>query len=467
VLAVCLNDIPELQNNLSRPPAWLARLYRRSAVVRRAVDAEGREIASVEELFVEPEARRVRQGWERFFAEVRGLRDEVQAGGARLALLVFPFRFQVLPGAPAPLAQRRLAAFAHQEGLPLLDTLPALARLGEAAFFDYDHLSPAGAEEVAAQLLATGWIPAGYERRPLLDERAPPEALLASPDPARREAAAWELCSRGHAPVPTLVHLLESDPDRAVRAAAARALACAGARAAPGPEALLQALQDDSEVVRWAAARALAQLRPLLDVALPGLEAAVASGDPFVRSYAAFELSRFGPRARAALPALLEALAREPRAEWLARSVARLDPAGDAAVPRLVELLGPGTRGQRVNAALALGCLGGAAGSAQPSLLAALRDSDPALRAEAARALGRLGRPEPVVVEALAAALRDESANVRVMAARALGWLRANTAEATAALRRATGDESEKVAGEARAALEGQAGGELRGRGCQ
>ena len=33
---------------------------------------------------MEPEARRVQQGWERFFAEVRGLRDEVQAHLARM-----------------------------------------------------------------------------------------------------------------------------------------------------------------------------------------------------------------------------------------------------------------------------------------------------------------------------------------------------------------------------------------------
>ena len=51
----------------------------------------------------------------------------------------------------------------------------------------------------------------------------------------------------------------------------------------------------------------------------------------------------------------------------MADGPSRLDPAGDTAVPRLVELLGPGARGQRVNAALALGCLGGAAGSAQAS----------------------------------------------------------------------------------------------------
>lgn len=468
VLAVCLNDVPELQNNLSSPPPWLARLYRRSAAVRRLVDAEGREIGSVEELFAEPEARHVQQGWLRFFDEVRGLRDQVLADGARLAVLVFPFRFQVLPGAPAPLAQRRLAAFAHQERLPLLDVLPALEPMGAAAFFDYDHLSPAGAKEVAAQLLATGWIPSGYERRPLLGGEASPEALLASADPAVREASAWQLCSHGGAPVAALVRLLERDPDRAVRAAAARALGCGGTSAGPGPSAsLLEALRDESEVVRWAAARALARLRPQRELAQPALEAALASPDPFVCSYAAFELGRFGPRARSALPALLEALGRQPRAEWLARSLARLDPSGERAVPPLVDLLGERETSRRVNAALALGCLGGAAGAALPDLLTALRDPDPALRAEAARALGRVGRAEPAVLDALAEALQDKEVSVRVPAARALGWLGPAAAASADALRRATADESYKVAGEATRALERQSGAPIEGLTCQ
>src|SRR6185503_5391297 len=32
ILGICLNDIPEMQNNLSRPPRWLTGLFRRSAL---------------------------------------------------------------------------------------------------------------------------------------------------------------------------------------------------------------------------------------------------------------------------------------------------------------------------------------------------------------------------------------------------------------------------------------------------
>src|SRR6266568_4537487 len=43
LLGVCLNDPQELANNLARPPAVLARLHERSALVRWIVDARGRE----------------------------------------------------------------------------------------------------------------------------------------------------------------------------------------------------------------------------------------------------------------------------------------------------------------------------------------------------------------------------------------------------------------------------------------
>ncbi len=66
LLAVCLNDIPELQNNLTRPPEWLATLFRRSALVRRLVNAQGREIHDVEQLFREPNSSTVEGGLRAF-----------------------------------------------------------------------------------------------------------------------------------------------------------------------------------------------------------------------------------------------------------------------------------------------------------------------------------------------------------------------------------------------------------------
>ena len=155
ILAVCLNDIPELFNNLSRPPRWLTWLHERSAVARLVVDAEGREIDSVERLFAEPDAPRVREAMDRFFDEVRALRRDVEADGATFVVVVFPFRFQVGTDAPAPVVQQRIAAFCESERLRCLDLLPTLGRVGPSAFVDYDHLSRAGASLVADTLYAS------------------------------------------------------------------------------------------------------------------------------------------------------------------------------------------------------------------------------------------------------------------------------------------------------------------------
>ena len=60
-------------------------------------------------------------------SEIAELRREVEADGAAFALVVFPFRFQVEPGAPAPVVQQRIASFCGTEGLPCLDLLPSIA----------------------------------------------------------------------------------------------------------------------------------------------------------------------------------------------------------------------------------------------------------------------------------------------------------------------------------------------------
>ncbi len=181
VLAVCLNDIPELFNNLSRPPRWLVALFERSALVRLAVDAQGREIDNVERLFTDPDAPRVRRALDAFFEEVRALRREVEADGAGFAMVVFPFRFQVEPGAPPPLVQQRIAAFCEAEGLTCLDMLPAIGRVGPSAFVDYDHLSPSGAQLVSDTRSERG----GARPCPRSSRDSPTRASPCGPRPRR------------------------------------------------------------------------------------------------------------------------------------------------------------------------------------------------------------------------------------------------------------------------------------------
>jgi lysophospholipase L1-like esterase len=258
VLAVCLNDIPELYNNLSRPPRWLLALHERSALVRLLVNAEGREIDSVERLFSEPEAPRVREALARFFDEVRSLRREVEADGASFAILVFPFRFQVEPGAPAPVVQERIAEFCRAEGARCLDLLPTLSRAGAAAFIDYDHLSPSGALLVADTLQAGGL---------LADAASDPALLLGalerSSAPGARAAGEWLRARRGAPAGPAVAAIagVLALREASERQAACWALGRSGSAAAPFVEALASlALGDGSEGVRSSCARALASV---------------------------------------------------------------------------------------------------------------------------------------------------------------------------------------------------------------
>jgi len=385
VLAVCLNDLAELQNNLTRPPRWLSWLHERSAVVRRVVDAPGREIGSVEELFREPDAKRVRAAFALFFDEVRALRREVEQDGARLQVMVFPFRFQLEPGAPSPSVQARIGEFCDGEGLRCLDLLEPLRAAGCAAFVDYDHLSPEGARIVARE--ARGLVP--------------PEA--------------------GRAAVAAQADL--RDPDPGARRAAARRLGASGDRAAtPG---LFAALADASEAVRWAAAQALHRLG-LEAGDVPRLEAALRSDDPYVRSFAAYSLGGLGAAAAPALPALIEAYRRE-EGEGRGAAVGALGALGPLAAPALPDLvrgLANPANHRRWSAARALGRLGAAAKPAVPALISALSDPNPHVRVYVAQALGRLGVEAAEAVPALQAATKDGDANVRREAQGALRKIR-------------------------------------------
>jgi HEAT repeat protein len=400
ILAVCLNDIPELFNNLSRPPRWLTRLHERSAVVRLLVDAEGREIDSVERLFAEPDAPRVREAMDRFFDEVRSLRRDVEAGGATFAVVVLPFRFQVGPDAPPPVVQRRIASFCEAERLRCLDLLPTLGQLGTSAFVDYDHLSPAGASTVADTLYASDLLVRGGSTQDVLREALGGRAADAS-------ALTSALADAGSAGV------------RAVSAAALGGLGPAGRIAMPS---LFTALGDPSEAVRAEAARALTGLGPGVED-VPRLVAALGSADVYVAAFAAWSLGNLGSEARAAVPDLARALARDDTNAVVAGALARIGPAAAAAVPVLVDGLQSTDADRRWRAARTLGRIGPPAASAVPTLAGALSDSSNLVRLHAARALGRIGLAARPAAAALQRTTGDPDANVSEEARQALARL--------------------------------------------
>ena len=314
LLGICLNDIPEMQNNLARPPRLVSPSIS-SALVRTVIGAQRREIHSVEELFRAPESATVREALRLTLADIRTLAAEVRADGGRLSVIVFPFRFQLRADAPAPSAQQELGAFCTAEGLPFLDALPALRDLGEDAFHDYDHFSPAGARRVAEWVAESGVLDLEDEAAPS-SERAPggpgaprartPRRREAGPPPCSPAARDGRARARGRGPrarqpggragggrsrpgrrarrlrargagggrlgagadsatAPHRPSPLLRRPRRraaAVRAGAAWALGRIGGAARPASPALVSRLDDEDEGVRWRASEALVTVGP-------------------------------------------------------------------------------------------------------------------------------------------------------------------------------------------------------------
>ena len=73
VLAMCLNDLLELQQNLAAPPPWMEALHGRSALFRLVTSAEEREVAGVEELDRKPDDPVGRAAFAHFSEELAAL----------------------------------------------------------------------------------------------------------------------------------------------------------------------------------------------------------------------------------------------------------------------------------------------------------------------------------------------------------------------------------------------------------
>ena len=385
ILAVCLNDIPELFNNLSRPPRWL--------------DAPARALGARAPRWWTPRAARStawsasspsptpRACGRRWTASSR--RCARCAGRSRRTGPPSPSSSsrsasRSEPGAPPPVVQQRIAAFCASEGLRCLDLLPTLGRVGPSAFVDYDHLSPAGASLVADTLYASGLLVRGDSAADVLREALGDRAA----DVAALAVGAGERASTG------------------VRAECAAALGALGPGGA-GRGAGRSSPRSRTRARRCAPPRPgrCARIGPGAED-VPRLVAALGSADGYVVAFAAWSLGNLGSAAQAAVPDLARALARDDTNAVVAGALARIGPAAAAAVRR-------------------------------PRRGAAQRRRRPPLAggadARADRPAGRVGR-----AVAHGGAVRPEQP-VRLHAARALGRIGPAARPAAAALQRATG----------------------------
>lgn len=221
-------------------------------------------------------------------------------------------------------------------------------------------------------------------------------ALLEDGHPAVRGAAATSLVRLG----PTAIAALEKALDKpALRTLAIEVLAACGSKAKSAVDNLVAVLSDADPATRGDAAVALAAIGPDAAEAVPALAKLFAGeeNEAGLRYAAAYALGRIGPAA-APVAESLRGLATsddELMATVAVWALLKIEPANKAQVATAVPVLRRALRSKRdlarLEAAAALGDLGGAAVSAVPILeLVSEDDPLPAVRGAAAAALAKI-----------------------------------------------------------------------------
>lgn len=124
------------------------------------------EAADVKRMVSEPGSPLWQQSWKLTEAKLMRIFEAARARDVPVALVIFPYAFQLeAPGALSG-PQRRLEAIAKKARVPAKDLLPVLAAKEGEMFLDASHLSRAGHQAVADALrpfvsgvLASGMIP--------------------------------------------------------------------------------------------------------------------------------------------------------------------------------------------------------------------------------------------------------------------------------------------------------------------
>jgi lysophospholipase L1-like esterase len=184
LVGFCLNDVTERYTSLSQyggdrffmgnvdteahirgPQAlWLRSATRAAVITLLKTSARQADLYRVEHLWTEPDSPRIRDAWELVFTEMDRLIATARAGGARVAVVMFPYAPQ-LAGHRTQAPQERLAAHLAAKQVPAIDVLPALAGYQSdigSVFLDFNHFSARGSALVAGylatQLVETGLV---------------------------------------------------------------------------------------------------------------------------------------------------------------------------------------------------------------------------------------------------------------------------------------------------------------------
>ena len=217
--------------------------------------------------------------------------------------------------------------------------------------------------------------------------------LLSDLDPGVQSSAGAALVRLGAGSVAALQKSL-ADPQ--VRMHAMEVLAAIGPLAKPAMAAMIQSLSDSDPAFQGDAMMAIAAMGADADAAVPELEKiiAVEGGEPGLLYSAAYALGRIGPASKPAAARLLQLT--QSKDEMLATvavwAALKIEPQDQSLIATAVPLLRRALRGDqelvRLEAAVALGDIGPAAGTAIPLLeLVSEDDSVKAVRSAAAEAL--------------------------------------------------------------------------------
>jgi HEAT repeat protein len=217
-------------------------------------------------------------------------------------------------------------------------------------------------------------------------------ALLQSPDPAQRTAAARSIMYMHRRAAPAMPDLVTTLNDHVadVRAAAALAIHFSNQHDPSLPAALRPRLSDPDPRVRVAAVATMLRLKSFATAeAVPILAAGLVQPDEQYSNLAGWQLAELGADAAPALPALRAAVfERQPPNESALQALSKL---GEPGVLILAEALSHVEPWVRRSAAHCLGVLGSTAQSAVPALEAASADPDRTVRKAVTDALIRMG----------------------------------------------------------------------------
>jgi HEAT repeat protein len=247
------------------------------------------------------------------------------------------------------------------------------------------------------------------------------------------------------------------DKDPNARSKAARALENIDPAAKDAVPLLIEVLKDRDPGYPLApiAAKALGRLG---SAAVPALMETLEVKDGRVQAYAATALMRIGPDAKPAVPALIEVVKKYKDPAHLARlnaiaALGKIGPGAKEAVPTLAEVAKdkPPMSAARLAAVTALGQIGPEAKAAVPTLIDLLGEEESKagpLRLEAARALGQIGGAAgEEATSALVALVENKKLGpARIVAINALGQIGAPAKNAVAALKKAGEDAELKAA---------------------